>query len=41
MNDEYRPRKGIKRTRQGDGRGTKFGNKSSKKYYRKRKRGQG
>ena len=41
MNDDYKPRKGIKKTRQGSGRGSKFGNKGSKKYYRKKKRGQG
>ena len=30
-----------KRTRQGLGRGTKLGNKNSKKYYKKKYRGQG
>ena len=30
-----------KKTRQGQGRGSKFGIKGSKKYYRKKKRGQG
>ena len=30
-----------KRTRQGMGRGTKVGNKNSKKYYKKKYRGQG
>tara|TARA_R110002020_G_scaffold158669_2_gene342063 strand:+ start:820 stop:954 length:135 start_codon:yes stop_codon:yes gene_type:complete len=30
-----------KRTRQGMGRGTKLGNKNSKKYYKKKYRGQG
>jgi len=30
-----------KKTRQGYGRGSKFGIKGSKKYYRKKKRGQG
>ncbi len=39
--DEYNPRKGEKKTRQGFGRGSKFGIKNSKKYYRKKKRGQG
>tara|TARA_R110002020_G_scaffold373546_1_gene585074 strand:- start:74 stop:205 length:132 start_codon:yes stop_codon:yes gene_type:complete len=39
--DEFSPRKGIKKTRQGQGRGSKFGSKGSKKYYRKKKRGQG
>jgi len=29
-----------KKTRQGQGRGSKFGMKGSKKYYRKKKRGQ-
>ena len=31
----------MKKTRQGQGRGSKFGMKDSKKYYRKKKRGQG
>ena len=35
------PRKNIKKTRQGMGRGTKHGNKNSKKHYVKRYRGQG
>ncbi len=39
--DEYSPRKNGKKTRQGQGRGSKFGLKGSKKYYRKKKRGQG
>jgi len=39
--DEYYPRKGQKKTRQGQGRGSKFGMKGSKRYYRKKKRGQG
>ena len=39
--NEYTPRKGVKKTRQGQGRGSKFGNKNSKKYYVKKKRGQG
>jgi len=38
---DYTPKKGVKKTRQGDGRGSKFGNKCSKKYYKKKKRGQG
>ena len=33
--------KKLKRTRQGAGRGTKWGNKGSKKHYIKRYRGQG
>ena len=41
MSDDYKQRKRIKKTRQGDGRGSKSGNKGSKKYYRKKKRGQG
>ena len=41
MSDDYKPKGGIKKTRQGQGRGSKFGNKASKKYYRKKKRGQG
>ena len=32
---------GKKKTRQGHGKRTKYGNKLSKKYYKKRKRGQG
>ena len=39
--EEYAPRKGLKKTRQGQGRGSKFGTKNSKKYYVKKKRGQG
>jgi hypothetical protein len=31
----------VKKTRQGMGRGTKVGNKNSKKYYKKKYRGQG
>tara|TARA_R100000655_G_scaffold109980_1_gene166773 strand:- start:3636 stop:3770 length:135 start_codon:yes stop_codon:yes gene_type:complete len=38
---EYKPRKGGKKTRQGTGRNSKFGIKGSKKYYRKKPRGQG
>jgi len=34
-------KKNIKKTRQGSGRGTKLGNKNSKKHYIKRYRGQG
>tara|TARA_R100000654_G_C2647307_1_gene122663 strand:+ start:484 stop:624 length:141 start_codon:yes stop_codon:yes gene_type:complete len=30
-----------KKTRQGHGKRTKYGNKLSKKYYKKRKKGQG
>lgn len=37
----YIPTKSIKKTRQGLGRGSKFGWKGSKKYYRKKYRGQG
>lgn len=39
--EDYTPRKGLKKTRQGLGRGSKFGMKNSKKYYVKKKRGQG
>ena len=39
--EDYTPRKGVKKTRQGQGRGSKFGVKNSKKYYVKKKRGQG
>ena len=38
-NDE--PKSQLKKTRQGLGRGTKWGNKNSKKYYKKKPRGQG
>ena len=34
-------KKNVKKTRQGMGRGTKLGNKNSKKYYKKKYRGQG
>ena len=34
-------RKNVKKTRQGMGRGTKLGNKNSKKHYVKKYRGQG
>ena len=34
-------KKNVKKTRQGLGRGTKWGNKTSKKYYKKKYRGQG
>ena len=35
------PNTNIKKTRQGCGRGTKLGNKNSKKHYIKKYRGQG
>ena len=35
------PTRQDKKTRQGMGRGTKLGNKNSKKYYKKKYRGQG
>ena len=35
------PKRRVKKTRQGLGRGTKWGNKNSKKYYKKKPRGQG
>ena len=35
------PKKQLKKTRQGLGRGTRWGNKNSKKYYKKKPRGQG
>ena len=35
------PKKQLKKTRQGLGRGTKWGNKNSKKHYKKKPRGQG
>lgn len=41
IKDEYKPRKKGKVTRQGQGHCSKFGTKGSKKYYRKKKRGQG
>ncbi len=41
LSNEYNPKERGKKTRQGDGRGSKFGIKGSKKYYRKKKRGQG
>ena len=37
----YAPSKSMKKTRQGLGRGTRWGNKNSKKYYKKKYRGQG
>ena len=40
MTDEYIKPTG-KKTRQGLGGRTKYGNKKSKKYYKKRRRGQG
>ena len=36
-----KPNKNVKKTRQGMGRGTKLGNKNSKKHYIKKYRGQG
>jgi hypothetical protein len=36
-----KPNKNVKNTRQGMGRGTKIRNKNSKKYYKKKYRGQG
>ena len=39
--EKEKSKKNIKRTRQGCGRGTKAGNKNSKKHYIKRYRGQG
>ena len=41
MGDDYRKPLRGKRTRQGHGRNTKYGNKVSKKYYKKKSRGQG
>ena len=38
--DEYIKQK-DKKTRQGSGRNTKYGNKVSKRYYKKKYRGQG
>ena len=38
---DYTPRKLGKKTRQGTGRNTKYGNMVSKKYYKKKPRGQG
>ena len=38
---EHKPRKRGKKTRQGAGNNSKFGRKGSKKYYRKKPRGQG
>jgi hypothetical protein len=40
FSNERRPKK-IKKTRQGMGKGTKLGNKKSKKHYIKKYRGQG
>ncbi len=40
-NNDYKPKKGKKKTRQGEGRGSKSGTKNSKKYYKKKRRGQG
>ena len=39
--DVYKPKGRRKKTRQGAGRGTKLGNKQSKKHYIKKYRGQG
>ena len=39
--EESRNKKHQKKTRQGAGRNTKFGNKGSKKHYIKKYRGQG
>ena len=41
FNDQIRQGKHQKKTRQGAGRGTKWGQKGSKKHYVKRYRGQG
>lgn len=38
---QTRKSNGPKKTRQGRGKRTKYGNKMSKKYYKKKKRGQG
>ena len=40
-NVNYKRTNGPKKTRQGQGRHTKYGNKLSKKYYKKKSRGQG
>jgi hypothetical protein len=37
----YRKTNGAKKTRQGQGKNTKYGTKASKKYYKKKSRGQG
>jgi len=37
----YRKTNGAKKTRQGQSKNTKYGNKLSKKYYKKKTRGQG
>tara|TARA_R100000353_G_scaffold175743_2_gene146959 strand:+ start:1451 stop:1591 length:141 start_codon:yes stop_codon:yes gene_type:complete len=39
--EKSRHTNGKKKTRQGQSHRTKYGNKLSKKYYKKRKRGQG
>tara|TARA_B100001094_G_C17496215_1_gene468872 strand:- start:259 stop:393 length:135 start_codon:yes stop_codon:yes gene_type:complete len=41
VQNQTRRSNGKKKTRQGDGKNTKFGTKNSKKYYKKRSRGQG
>ena len=41
LSDDYKPKRKGKKTRQGEGRNSKFGTKGSKKYYRKKKVGQG
>ena len=41
FSDQSRQEKHQKKTRQGAGRNTKFGNKGSKKHYVKKYRGQG
>lgn len=40
-NINYKKTNGKKKTRQGQSNNTKFGNKLSKKYYKKQKIGQG
>ena len=41
FNADAKRSNGKKKTRQGMSNNTKFGNKNSKKYYKKRSRGQG
>ena len=41
VGQQVRKTNGKKKTRQGMSNNTKFGNKLSKKYYKKRNRGQG
>jgi len=38
---QYEPTHAPKKTRQGQGKGSKFGIKGSKKYYKKKYKGQG